>query len=431
MQSDDNSGLREGRKTTAEAIIQPETPILAPVSAGAAVRARPVNPEVSGVRIAYLVTRAAPIGGAQIHIRDLAAAVRAQGHAPTVITSGAGPFLDDLRAQQIPIVILKHLSVPIAPLRDLRALREIRTTMMELRPDLIAAHSSKAGVLGRLAGRSLRIPVVFTAHGWAFTPGVPALQASVYRQIERLMGPLTSKIITVSEFDRRLALDAHIVSGDRVVTVHNGIADVPARLRADPGRTPVRLIMVARFGSQKDHSTLLHALAGLQDRSWELDLIGDGPLMTSVESLAARVGLRDRVRFLGQRRDVDQLLAQAQVSLLVTNWEGFPLSILESMRAGLPVVASLVGGIGESVRDGETGYLVPRGGVALLQDRIERLLADPTLRLRLGASGRTRYEQHFTLGHAVAKTLRVYGDVLGEGMVRQTGERGTSTHLTA
>jgi glycosyltransferase involved in cell wall biosynthesis len=272
---------------------------------------------------------------------------------------------------------------------------------------------------------------VFTAHGWAFTPGVPALQASVYRQIERLMGPLTSKIITVSEFDRRLALDAHIVSGDRVVTVHNGIADVPARLRADPGRTPVRLIMVARFGSQKDHSTLLHALAGLQDRSWELDLIGDGPLMTSIESLAARVGLRDRVRFLGQRRDVDQLLAQAQVSLLVTNWEGFPLSILESMRAGLPVVASLVGGIGESVRDGETGYLVPRGGVALLQDRIERLLADPTLRLRLGASGRTRYEQHFTLGHAVAKTLRVYGDVLGEGMVRQTGERGTSTHLTA
>jgi glycosyltransferase involved in cell wall biosynthesis len=128
---------------------------------------------------------------------------------------------------------------------------------------------------------------------------------------------------------------------------------------------------------------------------------------------------------------VDQILAQAQVSLLVTNWEGFPLSILEAMRAGLPVVASSVGGIGESVRDGETGYLVPRGGVELLRDRIERLLADSTLRLRLGASGRTRYEQHFTLGHAVAKTLRVYGDVLGEGMVREKGERGASTHLTA
>ena len=364
------------------------------------------------MRIAYIVTRADPIGGAQIHVRDLAAAVQAQGHDATVITGGSGPFIDDLRAQHTPTIVLRHLAVPINPARDLRALREIRAALRDVRPDLLTAHSSKAGVLGRLAGRSLRIPVVFTVHGWSFTPGIPALQAAMYRQIERVVGPLASRIITVSQFDRQLALDAGIAAEDRVVTVHNGMPDVPSHLRADPGRTPPRLIMVARFGAQKDHPTLLHALAGLQDHPWELDLVGEGPLMGDMESLAARLGLAGRVRFLGQRMDVDQLLAQAQVSLLITNWEGFPLSILEAMRAGLPVVASSVGGIGESVRDGETGYVVPRGDQDLLRDRIRRLLATPALRVRLGTSGRARYERLFTLSHSVAKTLAVYRDVL-------------------
>ena len=364
------------------------------------------------MRIVYLVTRADPIGGVQIHIRDLTAALQAQGHSPAVITSGSGPFVDQLRAQNTPTVVLRHLTQPIDPVRDLRALVELRAVLRELRPDLVAAHSSKAGVLGRLAGRSLRIPVVFTAHGWSFTPGVPALQAAMYRRIERLVGPLASKIITVSEFDRRLALDARIAAEDRVVTVYNGIPDIPGSLRGDPVETPVRLVMVARFGPQKDHPTLLRALAGLSHLPWELDLIGEGPLTGQMQSLAEALGLGGRVRFLGQRTDVEQILAKAQVNLLVSNWEGFPLSILEAMRAGLPVVASSVGGIDESVRDQDTGYLVPRGDVGLLRDRIARLLASPALRLRLGASGRGRYEQHFMLDHSVSKTLAVYQDVL-------------------
>jgi glycosyltransferase involved in cell wall biosynthesis len=278
----------------------------------------------------------------------------------------------------------------------------------------LATHSSKAGILGRLAGRSLKIPAVFTAHGWAFTPGVPPLKAAFYRRIERVVGPLARKIICVSEFDRRLALDARIIAADRVVTVHNGMPDIAPTLRADPGRSPARMVMVARYGPQKDHPTLLRALAGLQELEWELDLIGDGPLMGETESMAASLGLSGRVHFLGQRMDVAEIVARSQVSLLVTNWEGFPLSILEAMRAGLPVIASAVGGIEESVRDGETGYLVPRGDVEVLRDRIRRLLTDPSLRLRQGATGRTYFERHFTLDHFVAQTLDVYRHVLDE-----------------
>jgi glycosyltransferase involved in cell wall biosynthesis len=364
------------------------------------------------LRIAYLVTTASPIGGAQIHVRDLAAAVAAQGHSPAVITSGSGTFIDDLRSRGIPVKVLRNLAVPIHPLRDLRALREIRAALTELRPDLIAAHSSKAGILGRIAGRSLRVPVVFTVHGWAFTPGVPPLHATIYRQAERLVAPLATRFITVSEFDRQLGLAARIAGADRMVTVHNGMPDIAEHRRADPGRSPVRLVMVARFGAQKDHPTLFRALAELRHHAWELDLIGEGPLMGEMQSLAVELGLGGRVQFLGQRTDVDRILSEAQISLLVTNWEGLPLSILESMRAGLPMIASSVGGIDESVADEETGYLVPRGDAVRLRDRIERLLISPQLRVRLGTNGRARYERDFTLTHSVNRTLDVYRDVL-------------------
>jgi glycosyltransferase involved in cell wall biosynthesis len=143
--------------------------------------------------------------------------------------------------------------------------------------------------------------------------------------------------------------------------------------------------------------------------------------MEETAALARGLGVDGRVHFLGQRNDVDRRLAAAQISLLVTNWEGFPLSILEAMRAGLPVVASDVGGVAESVRDGESGFLVPRADVAQLRDRIERLLTDPRLRTRLGASGRERFVRDFTLDVSVARTLAVYRDTLAAAGTQAKG----------
>ena len=348
----------------------------------------------------------------------LASSLRHQGHEPVVLTSGSGPYVDALRAAGVETISLKHLSVAINPLWDIRALGEIRSVFKRLRPDLVSAHSSKAGILGRAAARALGIPVVFTAHGWAFTPGVPRRKAAVYRWIERMASPLASRIITVSEFDRQLALAQRVVSPEQVITVHNGMPDVDPRLRADAGRAPVRLAMIARFEPQKDHATLFRALAGLLDEPWHLDLIGDGHLLPQARTMARELGLADRVRFWGQRTDVDERLAEVQVALLISNWEGFPRSILEAMRAGLPVVSSAVGGIAESVLDGETGFVVPQGDVEGLRKRLRQLLADPALRVRMGRSGRQRYERHFTLEHTVEKTLAVYHEVLSGSAIR-------------
>jgi glycosyltransferase involved in cell wall biosynthesis len=383
------------------------------------------------VKIAYIVTRAEPIGGAQIHVRDMAEAMQRRGHAVVVLTGGEGHFTEDLRARGIETVILDHLTVPIRPWKDLQALRELRAALESFKPDLVATHSAKAGVIGRMAARLLGVPVTVTTHGWSFTTGVPPFKALVYRWIERVTGPFgADKTITVSEYDRQLALRAGVLSESRMVTVHNGIPDVPPALRADPSRTPPRLVMVARFGAQKDHATLLRALAGLRSLPWQLDLVGEGPLLSQARTLAASVGLDDRVHFLGQRRDVDQILADAQVGLLITNWEGFPLSILEAMRANLPVVASDVGGVSESVSDGVTGYVVPQGDAGVLQERLGRLLSDPALRTSLGMRGRAEYETHFALERSVAKTLAVYESVLRRPLdtspsAEETGEAGS------
>jgi glycosyltransferase involved in cell wall biosynthesis len=364
------------------------------------------------VRLAVLVTRMHPLGGAQVHVRHLTIALQAQGHSCTVVTTGEGPLVDDLRSHRVPVVLLRHLRRSIHPVRDLLALREIRAVIKHLRCELVTTHMSKAGLLGRLAVRPLGIPIVVTAHGWAFTPGIPLYQAALYRKVERSAGHLADRFIAVSEFDRQLALEAGLAGEDRVITVHNGVPDIAAGLRAKVDQAPVRLVMVARMDAQKDQPTLLRALAGLQNYEWNLDLVGDGDNRTRVESLASSLGIRRRIRFLGQRTDVDQILASAQISLLITNWEGFPMVILEAMRAGLPVVATSVGGSGEAVVHEQTGFLVPRGSVEVLRDRIRTLLTEPELRMRMGAAARSRYEQYFTLEHTVSRTCDVYRDVI-------------------
>nr|WP_297861133.1 glycosyltransferase [Meiothermus sp.] len=170
--------------------------------------------------------------------------------------------------------------------------------------------------------------------------------------------------------------------------------------------------MVARFAVPKDHGLLLQALADLQEQPWEVELIGDGPMQSLAEEQAARLGIGDRVRFLGARKDVAECLAQAHIFVLASNYEGFPLSILEAMRAGLPVVASNVGGVAEAVIDGETGFLVPRGDVHALRSRLAQLIENPQLRTQMGMAGRARYKAHFTLEQMLEKTLAVYEKVL-------------------
>lgn len=364
------------------------------------------------MKVAFVITRCDDIGGAQIHVRDLATALRKAGYEPVVLAGSDGVLAEELRARGIPFHRLPHLARDVGPLHDMRCFSELRQALREIRPDIVSTHSTKAGFIGRITGRWLGVPTLFTAHGWGFTEGRPPLQALGFWIVERSTAAWSARIITVCESDRRAAVRARLAPPHRLVTIHNAMPDVVPRLHAQPHRTPPRLVMVARLSHWKDQPTLLQALSGLRDLDWRLDLIGDGPLRGALEALTRELDLTSRVRFLGFRRDIAEQLSRAQVFALVSKWEGFPRSILEAMRAGLPVIATDVGGVRESVVDGKTGYVVARGDVEQLRERMRSLIISCERRVTMGDAGRARYEEMFTFKRLVERTMGVYDAVL-------------------
>ncbi len=369
--------------------------------------------ELHALKILYLITRA-EAGGAQAHLLEHLRGLC--GHADLHLATGEeeGFLVEQSRALGVTVHRVAHLVQPLQPANDARAIGEIRALIRRVEPDLIHMHSSKAGLLGRVAARMERVPFVFTAHGWAFTDGVPLKRKAVALTSEWLAGRLGGWVIAVSEYDHRLALRYKVIPPGRITTIHNGIRDVPMSLRASFARPGARrMTMVARFAPPKDFGALLRAVADLRDLPWTLELVGDGPLLAETRALADRLALTARVSFAGACNDVPERLARAHIFVLISNYEGLPISILEAMRAGLPVVASNVGGVSEAVAEGQTGFLIPRGDVVALQQRLRRLLSDFDLMRRLGEAGRKRYEACFTVQGMLDKTQAVYEQVLG------------------
>ena len=361
------------------------------------------------LRIAFVTARADAVGGASVHVRDMARWLRAQGHEVHVITGAAGPYLDLLREAEIPTVALSALGRELHPLRDTRAAAQLHAALRRLRPDVLSLHSSKAGALGRIVAPLLGLRPLYTPHGWAFTTGVPEREARRYRRIERLLARLPGVIVDVCDFERELALAAGVGRPDDHVVIHNGMPERPELPLADPGRSPPHVVMVARFEAQKDHGTLLRALALVPDGlPWHLSLVGDGPLRSETAALATALGLGDRIRFVGALTDVAATLADAQAFVLASRWEGFPRSVLEAMRAGLPVIATRVGGVHEAIQDGAQGLLVAPGDARALAAALTQVLGRPDLRMMLGAAGRARYLDQFTFERMADATLATY-----------------------
>jgi len=357
--------------------------------------------------ILFVITRGDSIGGAQIHVRDLAAGASRRGHRVAVAVGSGGPFVGLLEAAGIATLLVPGLGRAIDPVSDLRAVSRLRALIRRWKPDLVACHTAKAGLVGRLAAFWAGVPSQYTVHGWQFAEGISPVQRVFVLVAEALLARITRTIITVSEYDRTLALRSHVAPPRRLVTVHNGMPDLPLPASTFGGAT-IRLIMVARFQPQKDHATLFAALEVLEDLPWSLRLVGDGPDLARWQAWVEHRGWQRRVVFSGLSHDVAALLAQADVFVLASRWEGFPMSILEAMRSGLPVVASNVGGVSEAVIDEQTGLVVPVGDPGALARAIGRLMADRELRHDWGAWGRERFVAEFTFEKMLDKTERAW-----------------------
>ncbi len=325
------------------------------------------------MKIAYVITRSDAVGGASIHVRDLARAMQEAGHQVLVFVGGTGPVTDQLDAAGVPYRPLQFLGRRIHPQRDRRALSELTAALAGMHPDIVSTHTAKTGWIGRAAAARLGLPVIYTPHGLTVGSRLSPLLGPLFTIAERIASRWTRQMICVCEYERRLAIEKKLIPVNRITVIHNGIRDIPPEQHADPGRDPVRICSVARFQAPKDHATLIRALGNLQSQPWELDLVGDGPLEPEIRRLAAALGISERVHFLGYQQDPATVLANAQVFALSSRSEAFPRSILEAMRAGLPVVASDVGGVSEAVVPDSTGLLVPPGAFDA-NFRLERMV---------------------------------------------------------
>jgi glycosyltransferase involved in cell wall biosynthesis/nucleoside-diphosphate-sugar epimerase len=369
-------------------------------------------PVVDGpLRIAFLITRSDTVGGAHVHVRDLARSLLDLGHQVQVFIGSDGPYGDMLRGNGIPAVSVRSLVRRLDLRADRRACAELASSLGDFRPQVLSTHSSKAGVIGRIVGRRLHIPTLFTAHGWAFTEGIALRERIGYGVVELLAAPLAVTIVCVSEHDRALARRHFIDRLTTIRTVPNAVRDVPRELRADPGRISPQLIMVARLDDQKCQHEVLQALHRLRDSEFSMVFVGDGPKRDELVALAGHLGLAARCSFLGLRRDVEVQLAASQIFVLMSNYEGMPRSILEAMRAGLPVVASRTAGIPEIVEHGRTGLLVEPHDVEALTAALGHLLMDADLRRQLGRAGRERYEERYELSRLVREMTEIYRTV--------------------
>jgi glycosyltransferase involved in cell wall biosynthesis len=372
----------------------------------------------NSLHIAFIVTRGDAVGGATVHVRDMARYLLDRGERATVLvgeTQGNQDALREFRRFDIPCRLIPSLHRAINPAYDIAAVHALSRALGEIKPDLVSTHTAKAGLLGRIAARNAGIPAIYTPHGWAISDRISKTSGRVFRIAERLAAPLARKIVNVCEAEKRLAQTHRIADAEKLVVIHNGVRDIPSALRASPSGSHYaapRLIMVARFEAPKDHQLLLHALASLCSFDWQLELAGSGPLEPDTRALARRLGLAARVHFSGHTINAAENLSRAQIFVLASNSEGLPRSILEAMRAGLPVVASDVGGVSEAVIHRETGFVAPRGNAEALTKALALLIVSPALRAQFGAAGRERYERRFTFDQMVRKTVDLYRQVL-------------------
>lgn len=358
------------------------------------------------MRIVLVITKG-ELGGAQTHVLELCRALRHRCEFLVLIGGDpSSPLGDALRVMNIRVEHLTSLSNTLSPLSLWGSIREVAAHARAWGADLIHVHSAVAAAVGRVGGWMAATPVVYTVHGFAFKPQVRPVRRFCAFAGERLLAPLTRHLICVSGAERELAGRLGL-SGDRISVISNGVSD--SALRAQPAVSPPAILMVARMAPPKRHDLLLRALEILARRGVQLpptELAGGGPMLAKWREQAAAAGL-SCVTFSGDVANIDARLAQGQLFVLISDHEGQPISVIEAMRAGLPILASDLPGIRAQVTPGREGLLT-RNTPAAIADALEQVLGDPGLRVRLGAGARQRFEREFSAATMAEEVARVY-----------------------
>ena len=347
-----------------------------------------------------------------------------------LLTCEPGPLSETATELGVTCHYEPRLKRSISPLNDFRTYQRLRELMRRERFDIVHTHSSKTGVLGRMAASAAGVPyVIHTVHGFAFPAARYPAVRRFYQWCEKRCGRMTHALICLNPDDRQIAIDELEVDPGRVHLIANGV-DVQAfqpiendevrkaerlrRLGGDPERPVV--MMVGRLWNQKKPILFVQAAIQLIQNGCpaEFYLAGEGGLRSELEQAITEAGLADRIHLLGWRDDVAELVPLADAIVLPSLWEGMPIVLLEAHACGVPIVASDIPGNRECVIDGVDGYLVPKNDLESLSERIARLVNDPALCRSFGQAGRNKIVERFGIAHRQTAIEALYSQLLGK-----------------
>lgn len=371
------------------------------------------------------------IGGAQentLHTcRDQA---ELHGDQVTLITGPSegpeGSLLE--RTERIPFstILVPDLIRSIRPVRDWKALRQLTRLLRELRPDIVHTHSSKAGILGRLATSRLGIPVVHTIHGAAFHYGQSLVAYRSYVALERLAARWTDRFISVCDDMTREYVEAGVADPERFTTVYSGF-DVepflapprdPELIRSEWGFSTGEVVVgkIGRLFHLKGHEFVLRAAPAIISRAPQVRFlfVGDGILRDTFEREIRAAGLERHFVFTGlvPPTRIPELMHAMDIVVHTSQWEGLARVLPQGLVAAKPVISFDVGGAREVVIPGETGFLLPRDSVDELAQAVVTLAGDAELRRRLGEKGRELCAERFRHQFMTDRIREVYRRVL-------------------
>lgn len=332
-------------------------------------------------------------GGDSVLVLEMGRAAREAGFDVDILATDP-VFQDRIKEEGLGLVDLDVIRREIRPVWDTRGLVRLTRYLASTSYSVVHTHTSKPGIVGRLAASRARVPViVHTVHGFAFHEETGSLARLAYAAMERLAARWCDLIVTVSEHHRDVALQMGIGTAGKVIAIPNGVPAARAHatrssedVRAELGLgNRLMVLSTGRLAEQKGLEYLIRAVPLLGSRASDLKIVlaGDGPLLHDLAALIGDLGVGDTVDLIGFRSDIGDLLAAADLVVLPSLWEGLSVSLLEAMAAGRPIITTAIASNVEVTGNGRAAVLVPVKDPAALAAAITALVADADLRLDL------------------------------------------------
>ncbi len=373
------------------------------------------------IKVAHIITRL-DFGGAQANTLHTASALDRRRF-DALVVAGPGGILEG-RAERGKLVPALRLAREINPFKDLAAFFELRDILRGLRPEVAHTHSSKAGILGRLAAAAAGVPVVVhTFHGFGFHPRQSFLKRGLFVLLEKFCARFTDALVFVSKSNMETARAAGIGSPRQYRLIRSGVklSGYPAAVDREAKRAELGLaagdLVVLSIGNakpQKNPGHFLEAAARLSalHPSARFVFTGGGEQLENLRAAARGRGLEKICLFTGWREDSAQLLAASDIFVLTSLWEGLPRSLVEAFKTGLPAVCYRTDGVTDILKDGVNGFSADAGDLDAFCSALSAMLGDAALRGKLAAGAAATDLGEFDIDFMVRQQEELYEELL-------------------